>query len=69
MDIFGIRGVEAEGELLSAAVQSLQRMGLSSSHVGIKVLLSLIQLSYINDLSLKVNSRKLLQKMFSIVGR
>jgi histidyl-tRNA synthetase len=37
MDIFGIPGVEAEAELLSAIVLSFQQMGLSAKDVGIKV--------------------------------
>lgn len=38
MDIFGVQGVEAEAELLSAIVRSLQIMGITSKDVGIKVL-------------------------------
>ena len=37
MDIWGVAEVDAESELLSAIVQALQSMGLSSSDVGIKV--------------------------------
>jgi histidyl-tRNA synthetase len=37
MDIFGIPGVEAEAELLSAIVLSFQQMGLSAKDVGIKI--------------------------------
>lgn len=37
MDIFGISGVEAEAELLSAIVSSFQTMGITEHDVGIKV--------------------------------
>lgn len=37
MDIWGVSSVDAEGELLSAAVLSLKQMGLTSADVGIKV--------------------------------
>lgn len=37
LDIWGIETVEAEAELLSACVDSLKAMGLSSSDVGIKI--------------------------------
>lgn len=37
MDIFGVAGVEAEAELLSAIVLSFQKMGITSQDVGIKV--------------------------------
>jgi len=37
MDIWGVQGVEAEAELLSAIVTSLQDMGIGSADVGIKV--------------------------------
>ncbi|CAM9176023.1 unnamed protein product, partial [Ectocarpus fasciculatus] len=52
MDIWGVSSVDAEGELLSAAVLSLKQMGLTSADVGIKV----------------VNSRLLLQNLFSLSG-
>lgn len=37
MDIWGVPGVEAEAEVLSALVASLQGMGLTVADVGIKV--------------------------------
>eukprot|EP01035_Chromulina_nebulosa_P057682 gene57682-79037_t len=37
MDIWGVAGVEAEAELLSAIVASMQDMGLTAQDVGIKV--------------------------------
>ena len=37
MDMWGIPGVEAEAEVLSAIVSSLKKMGLKSSDVGIKI--------------------------------
>jgi len=37
MDIWGVSGVEAEAELLSAIVISFQNMGITSKDVGIKV--------------------------------
>ena len=37
MDIWGVAGVEAEAELLSAVVTCFQNLGLSSADVGIKV--------------------------------
>ena len=37
MDIWGVPGVEAEAELLSALVATLQSMGLTAEDVGIKV--------------------------------
>jgi histidyl-tRNA synthetase len=37
MDIWGVPGVEAEAEILSALVSSLKSMGLSAEDVGIKV--------------------------------
>ncbi len=37
MDIWGVSEVDAESELISALVQSLQSMGLESCDVGIKV--------------------------------
>jgi hypothetical protein len=37
MDIWGVAGVEAEAELLSAVVTCFQNLGLTSSDVGIKV--------------------------------
>ena len=37
MDVWGVSGVEAEAELLSAMVDFFQRVGLSAADVGIKV--------------------------------
>lgn len=37
MDIWGVEGVEAEGELLCAIVAFLKRVGLGPQDVGIKV--------------------------------
>lgn len=37
MDIWGVDGVEAEVELLSAIVMSFQEMGITSADVGIKI--------------------------------
>ena len=37
MDIWGVSGIEAEAELLSAAITSFQQMGITSQDVGIKV--------------------------------
>lgn len=37
MDIWGVGGVEAEGELLCAIVTFLERVGLGPQDVGIKV--------------------------------
>ena len=37
MDIWGVHGVEAEAELLSAIVKSFQSMGITEKDVGIKV--------------------------------
>jgi histidyl-tRNA synthetase len=37
MDIWGVPGVEAEAELLAAAVGAFRDMGLSPNDVGIKV--------------------------------
>lgn len=37
MDIFGVQGVEAEAELLSAVISSFQVMGITAKDVGIKV--------------------------------
>ena len=37
MDIWGVEGIEAEAELLSATVASMKEMGITSSDVGIKV--------------------------------
>jgi len=37
MDIWGISGVEAEAELLSAVVATFRSMGFTSKDVGIKV--------------------------------
>ena len=37
MDIWGVAGVEAEAELLSAIVTSFKEMGITSSDVGIKI--------------------------------
>ena len=37
MDIWGVEGIEAEAELLSAIVTSFREMGLTSTDVGIKV--------------------------------
>ena len=37
MDIWGVAGVEAEAELLSAIVTSFKDMGITSSDVGIKI--------------------------------
>lgn len=37
MDIWGVEGVEAEAELLSAMVRFFQRVGLKSTDVGIKI--------------------------------
>jgi histidyl-tRNA synthetase len=37
MDIWGVEGVEAEAELLSAIVQTFKDMGITSADVGIKV--------------------------------
>jgi histidyl-tRNA synthetase len=37
MDIWGVAGVEAEAELLSAMVTFFERVGLTSEDVGIKV--------------------------------
>ena len=37
MDIWGVEGVEAEAELLSAIVTSFQDMGITSKDVGIKI--------------------------------
>lgn len=37
MDIWGVAGVEAEAELLSAIVQTFKEMGITSADVGIKV--------------------------------
>ena len=42
MDIWGVEGVEAEAELLSAAVAAMRDMGLRSCDVGIKVINQLI---------------------------
>ena len=44
MDIWGVRGVEAEAELLSAAVASMKVLGLTSADVGIKVACTSLQL-------------------------
>ena len=53
MDIFGVSGVEAEAELLSAIVSSFQEMGISSGDVGIKVRkLFIMHLLYDFDLQL-----------------
>jgi len=38
MDVWGVGGVEAEAELLSAIVASFRSMGLTAKDVGIKVL-------------------------------
>ena len=37
MDIWGVSGVEAEAELLSAIVTSMKEMGITSGDVGIKI--------------------------------
>lgn len=37
MDILEVRGVAAEGELLSAITTAFQRMGLTDKDVGLKV--------------------------------
>lgn len=37
MDIWGVEGVEAEAELLSAIVTSFQQLGINSKDVGIKI--------------------------------
>ena len=37
MDIWGVAGVEAEAELLSAVVTSMKEMGITSADVGIKI--------------------------------
>ena len=37
MDIWGIEGIEAEAELLSAIVTSFQELGVTSTDVGIKI--------------------------------
>lgn len=37
MDIWGVPGVEAEAEVLSALVSSLQALGLTAQDVGIRV--------------------------------
>lgn len=37
MDIWGVSGIEAEAELLSAAITSFQQMGITSQDVGIKI--------------------------------
>ena len=37
MDIIGVRGQEAEGELLAALVLFFERLGLSADDVGIKI--------------------------------
>ena len=37
MDIFGIKGVEAEAELLSSLVSFFTKVGLSSKDVGIRI--------------------------------
>jgi len=47
MDIFGVAGVEAEAELLSAIVRSLQEMGLTAKDVGIKVSNNLVPMFYL----------------------
>lgn len=41
MDIWGVDGVEAEAELLSAIVKSFQSMGITEHDVGIKVIMQL----------------------------
>jgi hypothetical protein len=51
MDIWGVPGVEAEAEVLSALVSSLQAMGLTSQEVGIKV--SVYRYDYCITLSCK----------------
>jgi len=37
MDIWGVQGVEAEAELLSAIVTSFQEMGITATDVGLKI--------------------------------
>jgi hypothetical protein len=37
MDVWGVSGLEAEAELISAAVSCFRDLGLSSGDVGIKV--------------------------------
>lgn len=37
MDIFGVAGIEAEAELLSAIIFSFQQMGITAKDVGIKI--------------------------------
>lgn len=37
MDVWGVKGVEAEAEVLSALVSSLRAMGLTANDVGIRV--------------------------------
>jgi histidyl-tRNA synthetase len=50
MDIFGVGGVEAEAELLSAIVFSFERMGISAKDVGIKI----NSRKLLNDLMMRV---------------
>lgn len=42
MDILGVAGVAAEGELLSAIITAFQRMGLTEKDVGLKVIVVLV---------------------------
>jgi histidyl-tRNA synthetase len=37
MDVFGVQGIDAEAELLSAIVSSFNQMGLTAKDVGIKI--------------------------------
>lgn len=76
MDIWGVSGVEAEAELLSAVVSFLKSVGLTANDVGIKVRLQLsnLKLALVVDLILieigyQVNSRKVLSAVMSSCGK
>ncbi len=45
MDIWGVTGVEAEAELIAAAISCMQSFGLTSVDVGIKVLYCMMLLT------------------------
>lgn len=51
MDLFGVTGIEAEAELLSAIVFAFQQMKLSAQHVGLKI----NSRKLLNDLMARVN--------------
>lgn len=63
MDIWGVQGVEAEAEVLSALVTSLQSMGLTSQDVGIKVSVIISNAHLVSALILRLYFRSIPRKL------